>query len=56
MTKVIAIEKMSKKAQKEYYAKQRNGWNGLSPVTRCAAKPGVYNRAKQKRAIIADYS
>lgn len=55
MTKVIAIEKLSKKAQKEHYAKQRGSWNGMSPVTRCPAKPCAYNRAKQKRTMAAEY-
>lgn len=55
MTKVITIEKLSKKAQKEYYAKQRSSWNGISPVTRCPAKPCSYNRAKQKHRIITEY-
>jgi len=55
MMKTIAVEKMSKKAQKEYYAKQRNGWGGLSPVTRCPDRPNAYNRAREKRAIRAEY-
>ena len=53
--KTIAVEKMSKKAQKEYYAKQRNGWGGLSPVTRCPDRPNAYNRAREKRAVRAEY-
>ena len=55
MTKVIAINKMSKKAQREYYAKQRNGWNGLSPVTRVPSRPGAYNRQQQKKKIKEEY-
>lgn len=55
MTKVADIEKMSKKAQKEYYARQRNSWGGLSPVTRRPDKPNAYNRARAKRAVRAEY-
>lgn len=55
MKKTVALEKMSKKAQREYYARQRNGWGGLSPVTRCPERPNAYNRAREKRAIRAEY-
>lgn len=54
MTKVISVEKMSKKAQKEYYSKQRKSW-GMSPITRCPERPNVYNRAKEKHALRAAY-
>ncbi len=49
MRDYIPLEKMSKKAQREYHKKQRKDWGGISPVTRCSAKPKAYNRAKEKR-------
>lgn len=53
--KDTAITKLSKKAQREYYAKQRNSWGALSPVTRCSEKINVYNRAKTKQALRYEY-
>ena len=55
MEKIISVEKMSKKAQKAYYARQRRDWNGLSPVTRCPANPKAYNRSRLKKAMNVDY-
>jgi len=52
---MIEVSKMSKKAQKEYYSRQRNTWGSLSPVTRKPAKPQAYNRAKMKSALRADF-
>lgn len=45
--KIISVEKMSKKARREYFSKQRETWT-FSPVTRVAPKPSAYCRAKQK--------
>ena len=45
---MVSVDKMSKKARREYYAKQRKDWGSLSPVTRCPANPRAYNRAKLK--------
>ena len=42
MAQPVPLNKRSKKAQKEYHAKQRGSWYGLSPVTRnCAQREGV---------------
>ena len=49
MKNFIPLEKMSKKAQREYYKKQRRDWGGISPVTRRGENPKAYNRAKAKR-------
>ncbi len=49
MKKFISVDKMSKKARKEYYSQKRKNWGGLSPVTRCPDNPKAYNRAKSKR-------
>jgi len=50
MSKLTPLKKQSKRAQKEYHAKQRGSWNGLNPVTRIVPNKKVYdrNRAKQE--------
>ena len=45
------LENLSKKAQKEYYSKQRHTWGELNPVTRSVPSGKVYNRKKEKRRI-----
>ena len=50
MRKVIPLEKMSKKKQKEYHAKQRGSWYGLSPVTRIVPSGKTYDRNRVKQA------
>lgn len=49
MTQFVPLNKQSKKAQKEYHAKQRGSWYGLSPVTRTCPSGKAYNRSKTKR-------
>ena len=49
MEKFIPINKKSKKAQKEYYAKKRNTWGELNPVTRTIPNGKGYNRKKMKQ-------
>ena len=34
MNKYVSLDKRSKKAQREYHAKQRRTWGELDPVTR----------------------
>lgn len=46
MKKVIPLAKQSKKLQKQYHAKQRGSWNGISPVTRVVPSKKVYDRNK----------
>ena len=41
--------KMSKKAQKEYYSRQRLTWGVLNPVTRSVPSGKTYNRKKDKQ-------
>ena len=48
MRKVIPLEKMSKKKQKAYHAKQRGSWYGLSPVTRVVPSGKTYDRNRMK--------
>lgn len=47
MNGYVSLKKMSKKAKKEYFSKQRKDWGGLSPVTRRGGEKG-YKRASCK--------
>jgi len=49
MKQPVSLNKQSKKAQKEYHAKQRGSWYGLSPVTRIVPNGKAYDRRKLKR-------
>ena len=46
--KIIPLEKQSKKAQREFHAKQRGGWNGVKPVTRVVESKKAYDRKKMR--------
>jgi len=47
--KYITLDKMSKKARKDFYNSLRGTWGELNPVTRKPKNPKAYDRAKQKR-------
>ena len=49
MKKYVTIDKRSKKAQKEYYSKQRHTWGNINPVTRSMSGGKIYNRNKDKQ-------
>ena len=49
MQQLVPLKKQSKKAQKEYYAKQRGSWYGISPVTRPVPNGKAYDRNRVKR-------
>lgn len=49
MQQFVPIEKSSKKAQREFYAKHRSTWS-LNPVTRRPPDPKAYNRKKIRRS------
>lgn len=49
MKQYVTIDKRSKKAQKEYYSKQRRTWGELNPVTRTVPSGKVYDRDKEKQ-------
>lgn len=51
MKQYVTLDKRSKKAQKEYHAKQRRTWGELNPVTRSVPSGKVYNRKKEKQRI-----
>ena len=50
MQQLVPLKKQSKKAQKEYHAKQRGSWYGISPVTRTVPNGKAYDRNRVKRA------
>ena len=47
--KYITLDKMSKKARKDFYSSLRGTWGELSPVTRKIKNGKAYNRNKIKR-------
>lgn len=49
MKKYVTIDKRSKKAQKEYYSKQRHTWGDMNPATRSVPSGKTYNRNKDKQ-------
>lgn len=50
MAQMTPLNKRSKKAQKEYHAKQRGSWYGLNPITRTVPSGKVYDRNRVKQA------
>ncbi len=55
MKKIIILEKLSKKARKEYYAKRRRTWGSVNPATRSMNSGKEYDRKQFKRDLIYDY-
>ena len=55
MAQMVPLNKRSKKAQKEYHAKQRGSWYGLNPITRTVSSGKVYDRNRVKRATRGDF-
>ena len=51
MNKYVSPDKRSKKAQREYHAKQRRTWGELDPVTRSVPSGKTYDRKKEKQKI-----
>lgn len=56
MSKYVSLDKRSKKAQREYYARQRRTWGDLNPVTRTVPCGKIYNRKKVKQRIGREFS
>ena len=50
VVQMVPLNQRSKKAQREYYAKQRSSWYGLNPVTRTVPSGKVYDQNRVKRA------
>ena len=55
MKQYVTLDKRSKKAQREYYAKQRTTWGELNPVTRSVPSGKAYNRKKEKQRIGVEF-
>jgi len=51
MKRMVPLRKQSKRAQKEYHARQRGSWNGLNPVTRVVPNGKAYDRNREKRGV-----
>jgi hypothetical protein len=51
MKPYVSIDKRSKKAQKEYYSRQRRTWGEMNPATRSVPSGKIYNRKMEKRRI-----
>lgn len=49
MVQPVALNKRSKKSQREYHAKRRGSWYGLDPITRTVLSGKVYDRNRVKR-------
>ena len=49
MEKFVPYEKLSKKKQKEWNARQRNSWGSMNPVTQKSENPAAYDRNAEKR-------
>lgn len=50
MTQLVPLDKRSKKAQREYHAKQRGSWHGVNPITRTVQSRKTYDRERVKQA------
>lgn len=55
MTQLIPLDKRSKKAQREYYSKQRGSWYGVNPITRTVQSRKAYDRARIKQTDRRDF-
>lgn len=55
MAQMVPLNKRSKKAQKEYHAKQRGSWHGVNPITRTVPSGKVYDRNRVKRTSLSAY-
>lgn len=49
MTRMVPLNKQSKKKQREYHARQRGCWYGLDPVTRIVPNGKAYDRKRRKQ-------
>ena len=55
MVQMVPLNKRSKKAQKEYYAKQRGSWYGVNSITRTVPSGKVDDRNRVKRTSLSAY-
>lgn len=54
MRKLVPLHKQSKKQRKEYNAKQRGSWNGISPVTRIVPNGKAYHPLSEMERVPAE--
>ena len=47
--KYVPLEKLSKRARKEYHEKQRGSWHGVIPVTKIFPNKKAYDRKRAKQ-------
>ena len=45
------LKKLSKKAQREFYQKQRGSWNGINPTTKVVKNKKKYDRNTEKQNV-----
>lgn len=50
MKKIVSVEKMSKRARKDFYSSKRGSWDGLNPVTRTGKSNHSYKEKKYSYA------
>lgn len=56
MSNFIPLEKMSKKARREYYAQKRGSWNGVHPVTQIAPnKKAAARKMRTRKKDVASF-
>lgn len=52
----VPLEKRTKKQRREYYARQRNDWNGVTPVTKVIPDKKKPDRLKEKARLRLEFS
>lgn len=55
MKRFVSLDKMSKKAQKEYYANRRKTWGSIDPATKSFSNGKAYNRKKERQRIDREF-
>ena len=55
MKQYVTLDKRSKNARGDFYAKQRTTWGELNPVTRSVPSGKAYNRKKEKQRIGVEF-
>ncbi|MCL2707538.1 MAG: hypothetical protein FWF03_00325 [Defluviitaleaceae bacterium] len=51
MKRFVPRDKLSKKARKELYGKERGSWGGVNPVTKILESKKLYDRKKARMAF-----
>lgn len=53
MQKHVELQKMTKKAQREHYNRQRGDWGDVNPITRVIPSRKAYKRARDKKVDLS---